>query len=97
MAKILLSIPDEMLKKIDEYKEKKKIKRSQFFLNAARSYFMILQKEEYFDKREKAVERMKETSKQIRSLAGKDWDPVEEIRIFRERHADALIERWKDN
>jgi metal-responsive CopG/Arc/MetJ family transcriptional regulator len=97
MAKILLSVPDEMLKRIDEYKGKKKIKRSQFFLNAVKSYFMILQKEEYFDKREKAVERMKETNKQIRSLAGKDWDPVEEIRIFRESHADALIKRWKDN
>lgn len=97
MAKILLSIPDEMLKRIDEYKGKKKIKRSQFFLNAVRSYFMVLQKEDYFNKREKALERMKETSKQIKSLGLKDWDPVEEIRIFRERHAEELIKRWKDN
>jgi len=34
MAKILLSIPDEVLEEIDRYKERKKIKRSQFFMEA---------------------------------------------------------------
>ncbi|MBA7509143.1 hypothetical protein ES705_01087 [subsurface metagenome] len=29
MAKILLSIPDEVLEEIDRYKERKKIKRNQ--------------------------------------------------------------------
>ena len=47
MAKILLSIPDDILTKIDEYKNKKKIKRNQFFINAVEIYFKSLWEEDY--------------------------------------------------
>jgi len=63
MAKILLSIPDEVLKEIDRYKERKKIKRSQFFLKAIDNYFKVLMAEEYFDRRKKAVERIKKQAR----------------------------------
>ena len=31
MAKVLLSIPDELLEKIDKYRDKKKIKETSFY------------------------------------------------------------------
>ncbi|MBE3113296.1 MAG: hypothetical protein IMZ49_01570 [Actinobacteria bacterium] len=97
MAKILLSIPDEVLEKIDRYKGRKKIKRSQFFLEAIDNYFKVLMTEEYFDRRKKAVERIKKTSKKIMKVGIKDWDPAGEIRKFRDERADELLKRWEEN
>ena len=97
MAKILLSIPDEVLEKIDRYKERKKIKRSQFFLKAIDNYFKVLMTEEYFDRRKKAVERIKKTSKKVMEAGIKDWYPVKEIRKFRDERADELLKRWEVN
>lgn len=97
MAKILLSIPDEVLEEIDRYKERKKIKRSQFFLEAIDNYFKVLMTEEYFDRRKKAVERIKKTSEKVMKAGIKDWDPVKEIRKFRDGHADELLKRWEEN
>jgi hypothetical protein len=96
MTKILLSIPEEILAKIDEYKDKKKIKRNQFFINAIESYFKTLWEEEYFQRKRKAVESIKKTREEIISLGIKDWDPVAEIRKFRDTHADELLNRWKE-
>ncbi len=96
MAKILLSIPDDILTKIDEYKNKKKIKRNQFFINAVENYFRSLWEEDYMERKKKAVESMKKTSEEIMSLGIKDWDPVAEIRKFRENHADELLKRWEE-
>ena len=96
MAKILLSIPDNILTKIDEYKNRKKIKRNQFFINAVDIYFKSLWEEEYVERKKKAVESMKKTSEEIMSLGIKDWDPVAEIRKFRETHADELLKRWEE-
>jgi len=96
MAKILLSIPDNILTKIDEYKNRKKIKRNQFFINAVDIYFKSLWEEEYVERKKKAVESMKKTSEEIMSLGIKDWDPVAEIRKFRDTHADELLKRWEE-
>jgi len=96
MAKILLSIPEEILAKIDAYKDKKKIKRNQFFLNAVESYFKTLWEEEYFQRKKMAVESIKKTREEIMSLGIKDWDPVAEIRKFRDTRADKLLKRWKE-
>ncbi|MHB1377066.1 MAG: hypothetical protein ACYCXB_06540 [Candidatus Humimicrobiaceae bacterium] len=94
MAKILLSIPDNILTKIDEYKNRKKIKRNQFFINAVEIYFESLWEEDYMERKKKAVESMKKTSEEIMNLGIKDWDPVAEIRKFRDTHADELLKRW---
>lgn len=97
MAKVLLSIPDEILAKIDEYRGKKKIKRNQFFIDAVKNYFKSLWEEEYLEKKRKAVESLKKTREEIMRLGIKDWDPVAEIRKFRDTHADELLKRWKKN
>ena len=97
MAKILLSIPDEVLEKIDRYKERKKIKRSQFFMEAINNYFKVLMAEEYFDRRKKAVERIKKTSEKVMKAGIKEWGPAGEIRKFRDGRADELLKRWEVN
>jgi len=96
MAKILLSIPDDILTKIDEYKNRKKIKRNQFFINAVEVYFESLWEEDYMEGKKKAVESMKKTSEEIMNLGIKDWDPVAEIRKFRDTHADELLKRGEE-
>lgn len=95
MVKILLSIPDEILEKIDRYKKRKKIKRSQFFLQAVDNYFKSIMVEEYFDRRKKAVESIKETSKKVMKAGIKDWHPTDELRKSRDRRAAELLKRWE--
>jgi len=96
MAKILLSVPDDMLKKIDEIKNRKKIKRNQFFISAVENYFISLLQEDYFERKSRAVESIKKTSEEIMQLGIKDWDPVAEIRKLRDTREDELLERWKE-
>jgi len=96
MSKILLSIPDSMLVKIDEIKNRKKIKRNQFFINAVENYLNILWQEDYFERKNMAVDSIIKTSEEIMSLGIKDWNPTEEIRKFRDTHANELLERWKE-
>lgn len=96
MAKILLSIPDDLLEKIDRTKDAKKIKRNQFIINAVEKYFLMLWEEDYFLRKKRALESMKKTREKIMSLGIKDWDPVAEIRRLRDGRADELLERWKE-
>ena len=70
MAKVLLSLPDDILKEIDDYRNKKGLKRNQFFMDAVKSYFMMQGRDEYFNKRKIAVINIKETSETIRELVG---------------------------
>jgi len=93
MSKILLSIPDELLEKIDKYKDRKKIKRNQFLINAVENYFQTLWEEDYFERKKKAFESIKKTSEKIMSLDIKDWDPVAEIRKIRESAETEILKK----
>ena len=55
MAVINISIPDEFLAKVDEYKKIVKEKRSEFFINAAELYFKKIEEKMYFERRKKRV------------------------------------------
>lgn len=93
MSKILLSIPDEMLEKIDKYKDRKKIKRNKLIIDAIENYFNSLWEEEYFENKKKAFESIKKTRDYIMSLGIKDWDPVGEIRKFRDSGEAETLKR----
>ncbi|MCL4384711.1 MAG: hypothetical protein M1479_04265 [Actinobacteria bacterium] len=93
MSKILLSIPDEMLEKIDKYKDIKKIKRNKLIIEAIENYFNSLWEEEYFERKKKAFESIKKTRDYIMSLGIKDWDPVGEIRKFRDSAESETLKR----
>ena len=90
MAKILLSIPDEVLEKIDKYRDKKKIKRNQFFIDAVEKYFETLWEDDYFERKKQAFERIQEIRKKI---GVKDWDPVAEIREIRESAEKEVLKK----
>lgn len=93
MSKILLSIPDEVLEKIDKYKERKKIKRNKFIIAAIENYLNSLWEEEYFERKRSAAESIKKTSDYIMSMGIKNWDPVEEIRKFRDSAESETLKR----
>jgi metal-responsive CopG/Arc/MetJ family transcriptional regulator len=84
MRKIMLSIPDDMLKKIDDYSNKREIKRNQFILKAIKNYLFVPLTEEYFYKRREAVSRIRRTSEKIMKAGTRNWDPVKEIRKTRD-------------
>ncbi len=93
MAKILLSLPDEILKEIDDYRNKKGIKRNHFFLKAIDNYFLVLKSGEYYEKRKDAAGRIKKTSEKIMEAGIEDWNPVKEIRKARDESADKFLGR----
>jgi hypothetical protein len=95
MAKVLLSIPDEELKKIDDYRNKKGLKRNQFFMDAVNNYFLMREKDEYFIQKKNAVKKMKEIRKKLMGSFTQDWDPVKEIRRARDERANELLRRWE--
>jgi hypothetical protein len=94
VAKVLLSIPDEELEKIDDYRNKRGIKRNQFFMDAVKVFFQNKRQEEYFYRRRKTVESIKQTSNEIMGLGIKDWDPAKELRKARDERAKELLKRW---
>lgn len=90
MSKILLSISDELLEKIDNYRVKKKIKRNQFFADAVESYFQTLWEKDYFERKKKAFERILK----IREKIGfRNWDAVAEIRKIRESAETEILKK----
>jgi metal-responsive CopG/Arc/MetJ family transcriptional regulator len=95
MAKVLLSIPDEELKKIDDYRKKKGLKRNRFFMEAVNSYFLMEEKDEYFTRKKNAVKEIRKLSKELMKNDSKDWDPVKELRKVRDGRAYELLKRWE--
>jgi len=95
MAKVLLSIPDEELEKIDDYRKKKGLKRNKFFMDAVKSYFLMEEKDRYFVQKKNAVKSMMEIRKKLVGKVSEDWDPVKEIRKARDERANELLKRWE--
>jgi hypothetical protein len=95
MAKVLLSIPDEELKKIDDYRKKKGLKRNKFFMNAVNSYFLMEEKNDYFTRKKNTVKEIRKLSKELMKNDLKGWDPVKELRKARDGRAHELLKRWE--
>jgi hypothetical protein len=83
MARINISIPEEIIKKIDSYKEIIQISRSGFILNAMENYFIKVESKLLEDKKKNAYEGILD----IRAMAApffKGWDSTSEIRKLRD-------------
>jgi metal-responsive CopG/Arc/MetJ family transcriptional regulator len=83
MARINISIPEEIIKKVDSYKEIVQISRSGFILNALENYFIEVESKLLEDKKKNAYEGILE----IREKAApffKGWDSTSEIRKLRD-------------
>ena len=83
MSRINISIPEEIIKKIDSYKEKIQISRSGFILNALENYFSEVERKLLKDKTKDAYEGIL----RIREMAAplfRGWDSTSEIRKLRD-------------
>ena len=96
MAVINISIPDEFLAKVDEYKNLVKEKRSEFFINAAKLYFKKIEEKIYFERRKKAFKELQAIIKELWDKGMvEEFDPVEEIRKMRDERTKELLKRVK--
>jgi metal-responsive CopG/Arc/MetJ family transcriptional regulator len=97
MARINISVPDSFLSKIDQYKKIRKVNRSQFLVNAATAYFLIIDDQEANEKRVRAMESLLKTREEIsKYFKGKKIDVVEEIRKMREERMQTLEDTLND-
>jgi len=83
MARINISISEDVLKKVDKYKKIVKVTRSGLIIEALENYFTRLQNIILEEKKKKAIEDII----QIREKIGDDlkgWDSTEEIKKLRE-------------
>ena len=83
MARINISIPEEIINKIDGYKEVVHISRSGFILKALESYFIEVERKILEDKKRDAYEGILS----IREMAApffNGWDSTSEIRKLRD-------------
>ena len=83
MSRINISIPEEIIKKIDSYKEKIQISRSGFILNALENYFSQVERKLLKDKTKDAYEGILRIREMAASLF-KGWDSTSEIRKLRD-------------
>ncbi len=94
MAVINISINEEILKKVDNYKKVINKNRSEFFAEAAKKYFEQI--DDYI-----AFKKQKESIKNLMSLGEKLWregvfdnvDAVRDIRKLRQERTDELIRK----
>ncbi|MBM3706429.1 MAG: hypothetical protein FJW66_07895 [Actinobacteria bacterium] len=83
MARINISIPEEIIKKVDTYKEMVKISRSGFILNALENYFTQVERKLLEDKKKDAYQSILSLRETVSPLF-KGWDSTSEIRKLRD-------------
>lgn len=95
MVKINVSIPEDFLVEIDKYKKIKNITRSQFIINATKSYFNTIESEIVAERRKDAINRLRKTRQEIMKLIStkKEIDVVEELRKMRSERGREIEKR----
>jgi len=83
MARINISISEDVLKKVDKYKKIVKVTRSGLIIEALENYFTRLQSIILEKKKKKAIEGIIQIREKI-SDDLKGWDSTEEIKKLRE-------------
>lgn len=99
MVKINVSIPEDFLIEIDKYKRIKNITRSQFIINAAKSYFNTIESELATERKKDAINRLRKTRREIMKLLStkKEIDVVEELRKMRSERGREIEKRLLKN
>ena len=95
MAVINISIPQELIEKVDSYKKIVKKNRSEFFADAVKEYFNKVEEYIAHERQIKAIKRLMEIGEQMRrdGVFKEDFDVVEEIRRQRQERTDELLRR----
>ncbi|MCL5985355.1 MAG: type II toxin-antitoxin system HicB family antitoxin [Actinobacteria bacterium] len=96
MGVVNISLPDDLLEKIDGYRKMRNENRSEFFKHAAGLYFDEIEKEIVFEKKKRALKRLMKIGEEIRKEGiFRGIDVVEEIRRLREERTDELLGKIK--
>lgn len=83
MPRINISISEDVLKKVDKYKEIVNLTRSGLIIEALENYFALLQSRILEEKKKKAIEGIIEIREKISDdLRG--WNSTEEIKRLRD-------------
>jgi metal-responsive CopG/Arc/MetJ family transcriptional regulator len=95
MAVINISIPQELIEKVDSYKKIVKKNRSEFFADAVKEYFNKVEEYIAHKRQIKAIKGLIEIGKQMQrdGVFKEDFDVVEEIRRLRQERTDELLRR----
>ena len=85
MEKINITLPNDYLKKLDEFIKEERTNRSKFIREATEHYIEELKKQRAMEKRRAEIAEAIRIQDEFREKYGKvDWDPVEEIRKMRD-------------
>ncbi len=93
MAVINISLPEDILQKVDNYKKIIQKNRSEFFAEAVKSYFCKVEEYIAFENRKKAIKNLMEIGEKLQKEGAfkEDFDPVEEIKKLRQERTDELL------
>lgn len=83
MAKINISISEDILEVIEKKRREKHLTRSAFLRNAFKSYLHILEQEKEEEEKKAGIERAIKLQDEIRKKIGK-WDSTQALRRWRE-------------
>ncbi|MCL4377398.1 MAG: type II toxin-antitoxin system HicB family antitoxin [Actinobacteria bacterium] len=95
MAIINISISEDIIKKIDNYKKIIQKNRSEFFADAVRLYFKQVEEYIAFEKRKEAIRHLMKIGERLQKegVFKEDFDTAEEIRKLRQERTDELLRR----
>jgi len=84
MAKINISIPQEILEEIDALSKEENMTRSELIRKAFQTYVEVLTEKKRERKKRKGIEKAVELQDEIRNMIG-DIDLVEDLRNWRDK------------
>jgi metal-responsive CopG/Arc/MetJ family transcriptional regulator len=83
MAKINISISNDILEKIDELSKEENMTRSEFLRTAFKTYTEVLERKKVEKKKQKSIEKAIQVQDEIRNEIG-DMDLIQELRKWRD-------------
>ncbi len=83
MAKINISISEDILEEIEKKRRERHLTRSGFLRKASEAYLHILEEEKEKEEKKRGVERAIKIQDEIREKIGK-WNSTKALRIWRE-------------
>ncbi|MBM3705049.1 MAG: ribbon-helix-helix protein, CopG family [Actinobacteria bacterium] len=94
MSVINISIPEELLEKVDSYKKIIKKNRSEFFADAVKEYFAKIDEFIAFEKQKGAIKRLMALGEKLwREGVFNNIDAIEDLRKLRQERIDELLRR----
>lgn len=83
MAKVNISLPQEILEQIDLARNEDKMSRSEFFCQASLVYLQFLETKKREEEKRQGIEKAIQIQDKIRQRVG-HWDALGELRKIRE-------------